>query len=101
MKANRILITGGAGFIGCNLANRLIAEGHMVTILDKLSRFGSNLNLAWLRDTHGRGLVSIPALRTDRFRRSSERQRRRPARLSPRRPGSCHNIGSGTPGGLP
>lgn len=33
----RILITGGAGFIGSALANRLVAEGHEVLVLDNLS----------------------------------------------------------------
>jgi nucleoside-diphosphate-sugar epimerase len=33
----RILITGGAGFIGSHLAERLIGEGHGVTALDDLS----------------------------------------------------------------
>jgi len=32
-----VLITGGAGFIGSNLARRLVAEGHRVTILDDFS----------------------------------------------------------------
>jgi len=49
----RILITGGAGFIGSNLANRLISEGHEVTIFDNLSRFGCEANLKWLRELHG------------------------------------------------
>jgi dTDP-L-rhamnose 4-epimerase len=34
----RILITGGAGFIGSNLATRLVGEGHQITVLDNLSR---------------------------------------------------------------
>lgn len=33
----RLLITGGAGFIGAALANRLAAEGHHVRVLDDLS----------------------------------------------------------------
>ncbi|NNE42698.1 MAG: NAD-dependent epimerase/dehydratase family protein [Gemmatimonadetes bacterium] len=33
----RYFITGGAGFIGSHLAHRLIAEGHIVSILDDLS----------------------------------------------------------------
>ncbi len=33
----RILITGGAGFIGASLANRLVEEGHHVRVLDDLS----------------------------------------------------------------
>ena len=32
-----VLITGGAGFIGSNLADRLISEGHKVVIIDDLS----------------------------------------------------------------
>jgi len=48
-----ILITGGAGFIGINLANRLIERGHHVTILDNLSRRGTDKNVAWLESIHG------------------------------------------------
>lgn len=33
----RILVTGGAGFIGSHLCERLIAEGHIVTVLDNFS----------------------------------------------------------------
>ena len=49
----KILITGGAGFIGCNLADACIAAGERVTVLDNLSRRGSAANLQWLRERHG------------------------------------------------
>ncbi len=49
----RILITGGAGFIGCNLASACIQAGHKVTLFDNLSRRGSAANLAWLRRSFG------------------------------------------------
>jgi CDP-paratose 2-epimerase len=48
-----VLITGGAGFVGCNLAHRLLDEGRRVVILDNLSRPGVERNLRWLLDTHG------------------------------------------------
>jgi CDP-paratose 2-epimerase len=49
----RILITGGAGFIGCNLAEACIRAGQQVTLFDNLSRRGSEANLNWLRQTCG------------------------------------------------
>jgi CDP-paratose 2-epimerase len=49
----RVLITGGAGFIGCNLAEACIRAGHRVTLFDNLSRRGSAANLAWLRQCYG------------------------------------------------
>ena len=48
-----VLITGGAGFIGCNLAHRLLSGGQRVRVLDSLARSGVERNLRWLRDTHG------------------------------------------------
>ena len=47
-----VLVTGGAGFIGSNLADRLAREGHDVLIYDALARPGVERNLAWLRKRH-------------------------------------------------
>ncbi|MFL6585174.1 MAG: NAD-dependent epimerase/dehydratase family protein [Chthoniobacterales bacterium] len=48
-----ILITGGSGFVGCNLADRLCGDGHPVLLFDNLSRAGVEQNAAWLRERHG------------------------------------------------
>ena len=45
----KVLITGGAGFIGCNMAKRLMKRGDEVIIFDNLSRKGSQADLEWLR----------------------------------------------------
>ena len=47
MKA---IIFGGAGFIGSNLADKILRDGGEVIIADDLSRKGSRINLKWLRD---------------------------------------------------
>jgi CDP-paratose 2-epimerase len=48
-----VLITGGAGFIGTNLADRLLSQGRRVLVYDNLSRPGVERNWRWLRQTHG------------------------------------------------
>jgi UDP-glucose 4-epimerase len=48
----RALVTGGAGFIGSNLVDRLLAEGHEVDVVDDLSS-GSMANLAEARANPG------------------------------------------------
>ena len=55
----RALITGGAGFVGTNLAARLLREGHEVLILDSLARAGVDGNLRWLRETFGPALSVV------------------------------------------
>jgi CDP-paratose 2-epimerase len=58
------LITGGAGFIGTNLADRLLARGERVLIFDNLARAGVEHNLAWLRRRYPQRLgVQIADLR--------------------------------------
>lgn len=48
-----ILITGGCGFIGCNLADALAARGNRVVAFDNLSRAGVRENAQWLKSRHG------------------------------------------------
>lgn len=45
-----VLITGGAGFVGANLATHLVQQNHQVTTLDNLVRRGSEFNLPRLKD---------------------------------------------------
>jgi CDP-paratose 2-epimerase len=45
----KIIITGGAGFIGCNAASRYLAKDHQVVVIDNLSRPGGERNLEWLK----------------------------------------------------
>ena len=56
-----VLVTGGAGFVGCNLVDRLCREGHRVHIYDSLARPGVEANLDWLRETHGALVTSAIA----------------------------------------
>lgn len=61
----RLLITGGCGFIGTNMATYFAQRGWAVTVLDNLSRKGAVENLLWLRDQHP-GLQFVHAdIRTD------------------------------------
>ncbi|MBQ7167655.1 MAG: GDP-mannose 4,6-dehydratase [Treponema sp.] len=45
----RILVNGGCGFLGSNLASYGIKNGYDITVFDNLSRLGSSKNLEWLR----------------------------------------------------
>jgi len=47
-----VVIVGGAGFIGSNLADSYLSEGRDVVVVDNLSRAGVETNLQWLRDRH-------------------------------------------------
>jgi CDP-paratose 2-epimerase len=54
-----ILITGGAGFIGVNVAAHYLAAGQRVVIFDNFSRAGTEQNLAWLRAEGGKELIVL------------------------------------------
>ena len=77
-----VLITGGAGFIGTNLADRMLRQGRPVIIYDSLARPGSERNLRWLRATHG-SLVRVEIADV-----------RATARLRDARRGSRHRVSS-------
>ena len=47
------LVTGGAGFIGCNYVDRLLERGERVIVYDNLSRLGAKANVTWLSEKHG------------------------------------------------
>lgn len=61
----RVLVTGGAGFIGSHLTDRLVQDGHGVTVVDNLAT-GRIENLALARETGNltfvEGSVLDPAL---------------------------------------
>jgi CDP-paratose 2-epimerase len=55
-----VLITGGAGFIGTNLAESFLREGREVVVVDNLSRAGVEENLAALIEAHGSRVHPVP-----------------------------------------
>lgn len=48
-----VLVTGGSGFVGCNIADALAARGDRVLVLDSLTRTGVQDNARWLKRRHG------------------------------------------------
>ena len=52
-RRSMVLITGGSGFVGSNLADRLAAGGERVLIYDNLSQRNVLQNLEWLQQRHG------------------------------------------------
>ncbi len=58
-QGKRVLVTGGAGFIGSNLADHLARRGCELVIYDNLTRKGVEKNLAWLQERHGESIEFI------------------------------------------
>lgn len=57
----RLVITGGAGFIGSNVADYYLSRSNNVTLFDNFSRPGAEQNLAWLESRHGSRLKVVRA----------------------------------------
>ena len=55
----KIIITGGAGFIGSNAASRYLKKGHQVVVVDNLSRRGACANLDWLRQQGSLEFINV------------------------------------------
>lgn len=58
MRFMRILVTGGAGFIGSHVVDALVKRGDTVVVLDDLSS-GSLENLAHAKDAEGKGVTLV------------------------------------------
>jgi CDP-paratose 2-epimerase len=56
-----VLVTGGCGFIGCNIADRLASRGNDVLVLDNLARAGVRENAQWLKSRHGERINIVVA----------------------------------------
>lgn len=56
-----VLVTGGAGFIGCNLVAHYLQRGWRVRLFDNLSRAGTEDNLRWLRSLDCSRLETVVA----------------------------------------
>jgi CDP-paratose 2-epimerase len=73
-RQKHVLITGGAGFIGTNLADRVATSGRTVVLFDDLSRPGVEKNVAWLREQHGERIrVEIADVRNRQALRTAVR----------------------------
>src|SRR4051812_50148824 len=60
------LITGGAGFIATNIADRLLRDGWRVRLFDNFSRAGVTRNVEWLRRAHAdAGAAELEVIRGD------------------------------------
>ena len=63
--AKKLLITGGAGFIGINSARHFLARGFDVTLFDNFSRKGTDINVANLQNQEPKVAVVRGDIRTD------------------------------------
>ena len=69
MKNNmskKVLITGGAGFIGTNAASYYLKKGYKIIVYDNLSRAGAKQNLDWLKNQKGNFIFIKGDIRNDK-----------------------------------
>jgi len=74
-QQRKVLITGGAGFIGVNAARRYLDEGWQVTVWDNLSRIGGKRNIEWLRGIGAFDFAEIDLRREKAVNAAFEAQR--------------------------
>jgi CDP-paratose 2-epimerase len=60
-RPKRVLVLGGAGFIGANVSAAFAGSGAVVTVLDNFSRPGAAANARWLRSEHRRRVRIVRA----------------------------------------
>ncbi|HKG91396.1 MAG TPA: NAD-dependent epimerase/dehydratase family protein [Gemmatimonadaceae bacterium] len=71
----KVIITGGAGFIGCNAARRYMSRGDDVVVVDDLSRRGADKNLRWLETQGGFTFERVDIRQAEPTRRVFEAHR--------------------------
>ena len=62
----RVLVTGGAGFIGSHFVRRLVGGGDSVVVLDKLTYAGNLANLEGIEHEFVHGDIADPAVEIGR-----------------------------------
>lgn len=65
-EARRCVVTGGAGFVGSHLVDRLLSDGHCVVVLDNYAS-GNPKNLAHVRDNSRLRVCEVDIAQCDRL----------------------------------
>jgi len=65
MEFQKILVVGGAGFVGSNIANYYLEQGKEVVIFDNFSRKGSKKNAEWLKRNPNAAIIKGDVTRNE------------------------------------